>query len=61
MSSMGTPFLFHFWGLHIVNCKWANFYQNLSAGSINNFGWNDLKKEKKLLKISQSGKALNHT
>ena len=35
-SSLGTPpppFLFHFLGLHILNYKYTNFYQNLSEGS----------------------------
>ena len=34
ISSVGTPFLFYFLGLHILNYKCTNFYQNLSAGSI---------------------------
>ena len=34
------PLLFHFLGLHILNYKCTNFYQNLSAGSI---WWNDVK------------------
>ena len=33
-SRVGTPFLYHFLGLHILNYKCTNFYQNLSAGSI---------------------------
>ena len=40
ISSVGTPLILHIWGLHILNYKWINFYQNLSVGSI---GWNDLK------------------
>ena len=35
ISSVGSPLLISFrGGLHILNYKWTNFYQNLSVGSV---------------------------
>ena len=58
----GPPlFSFHFLGLHILNYKCTNFYQNLSAGSI----WVELFSLKKIKVIAYrqepSDKMLTHS